>query len=210
MSILTHQGVTPRIADDARIAPNAAIVGDVIIGAGCSIGFNAVVVAESGPIHIGSHCVIMDGAILRGTAKDPLTVGNHCLVGPHASLVGCTLADDVFVATNATIFNAARLGARCEVQVNGIVHLRTRLEDDTVVPLGWIAVGDPAIIRPPSAHDEIWEVQQRLDFPGYVFGAKRPSKGETFMPHVMPRYASALRRWHSEDQPGEAREDRQD
>lgn len=199
MHLYQHDGHRPQVHASARVAPNATIVGEVTIGPGCSIGFGAVIVAESGPIRIGSHCVIMDTAVLRGTRKDSLTLGDNVLVGPHASLTGCTVEDNVFLATGATIFNAACIGARAEVQINGIVHLRTRLEPDAVVPLGWIAVGDPAIIRPPEAHAEIWAVQRTLDFPGYVFGAERPKPGGTFMPEAMPRYAAALRRWHAGD-----------
>jgi carbonic anhydrase/acetyltransferase-like protein (isoleucine patch superfamily) len=182
-----------------RVAPTAVIVGDVTIGAGCSIGFGAVIVAESGPVRIGAHCVIMDTAVLRGTRKDALTIGENVLIGPRASLVGCTIEENAFIATGASIFNAAHIGARAEIQVNGIVHLRSRLPPDAVVPLGWIAVGDPAIIRASTAHDEIWAVQKTLDFPGYVFGAERPEPGDSFMPEMMPRYADALRRWHADD-----------
>lgn len=199
MPFYEHGQRRPQVHPTARIAPNATIAGDVVIGAGCSIGFGAVLVAETGPVRIGVHCVIMDTAVLRGTKKDALTLGDHVLVGPHASLVGCSVEENVFLATGVRIFNAARVGARAEVQVNGIVHLRTRLEPDAVVPLGWIAVGDPAIIRPPSAHEEIWAVQKVLDFPGYVFGMKRPEPGKSFMPDLMVRYADALHRGHADD-----------
>lgn len=85
------------------------------------------------------------------------------------------------------------------MQVNGIVHLRTHVPADAAVSLGWIAVGNPAIIRPPSAHEEIWKFQESLDFPGFVFGAERPSSGSSFMPKVMPRYEQMLRRRHKDD-----------
>jgi carbonic anhydrase/acetyltransferase-like protein (isoleucine patch superfamily) len=199
MQLYEHDGHRPRIDESVRIAPTAVIVGNVTIGPGCSVGFGAVVVAESGAVRIGAHCVIMDTAVLRGTRKDPLILADNILVGPRASLAGCQVEDSVFLATGATIFNGARIGTRAEVRVNGIVHLRTRLEPDAVVPLGWIAVGDPAVILPPEAHDEIWAIQQKLDFPFYVFGAGRPQPGETFMPAVMPRYAAALSRWHAGD-----------
>jgi carbonic anhydrase/acetyltransferase-like protein (isoleucine patch superfamily) len=199
VTLYEHAGRQPQVDATTRVAPTAVIVGDVTIGAGCSIGFGAVIVAESGPVRIGAHCVIMDTAVLRGTRKDALTIGENVLIGPRASLVGCTIEENAFIATGASIFNAAHIGARAEIQVNGIVHLRSRLPPDAVVPLGWIAVGDPAIIRASTAHDEIWAVQKTLDFPGYVFGAERPEPGDSFMPEMMPRYADALRRWHADD-----------
>ena len=75
----------------------------------------------------------------------------------------------------------------------------TRLPEASMVPLNWIAVGDPAVILPPGDHDKIWAIQKPLNFPRYVFGVDRPAEGETMMPSVMPRYAAALRRCHAGD-----------
>ena len=198
--LLTHDGKRPSIDPSCRIAPNATICGDVTIGANCSIGFGAVLTAESGPISIGSNCIVMDTAVIRGVKRRPVRIGSNVLVGPRAYLPGCEIGDSVFVATGATVFNGARIGARAEVRINGIVHLRTVLPADAVVPLGWIAVGDPAEILPPQEHERIWAIQKTLDFPKFVFGAERPAEGESLMPAVMPRYAASLRR-HREDEP---------
>ncbi len=190
--ILEHDGAAPKIDATARIAPTAVVCGDVSVGAYTSIGFGAVLTAESGPIAIGANCVIMDTAVIRGTRRHPVEVGDNVLIGPRAYLSGCSVEDDVFLATGATVFNGARIGARAEVRINGIVHLRTVLPPDAVVPLNWVAVGDPAEILPPDRHADIWAIQKPLDFPGTIFGVERPAPGETFMPEVMPRYARAL------------------
>jgi carbonic anhydrase/acetyltransferase-like protein (isoleucine patch superfamily) len=171
----------------------------VTVGPNCSIGFGAALTAESGPIVIGANCVIMDTAVLRGVRRNPLLIGDNVLVGPRASLSGCRVADNAFLATGATVFNGAEIGERAEVRINGLVHLRTRLPPDAVVPHGWIAVGDPAEILPPDQHDRIWAIQRPLNFPLYVFGLDRPAEGETIMPEAMRRYASALARWHTDD-----------
>jgi carbonic anhydrase/acetyltransferase-like protein (isoleucine patch superfamily) len=190
--ILEHKGKQPVIDPSARIAPNATICGDVSIGPNVSIGFGAVVSAESGAVRIGANCVIMDTAVLRGVRGNPLTIGDNVLVGPRAYLTGCSVEAEAFIATGATIFNGARIGRRAEVRVNGIVHLRTVLQEGATVPLGWIAVGDPAELLPPQEHERIWAIQKPLDFPRYVFGVDRPPDGESIMPQVMPRYAKAL------------------
>jgi carbonic anhydrase/acetyltransferase-like protein (isoleucine patch superfamily) len=110
--LLTHDGESPTIGDGTRVAPNAVICGAVRIGRNCSIGFGAVLTAESGPITIGDNCVVMENAVVRSLARDPVAVGDNVLIGPHGYLTGCTIADDVFIATGATIFNGARIGAR--------------------------------------------------------------------------------------------------
>jgi len=93
---LADQDKSPSIPADTRIAPNAVVSGDVSVGHNCSIGFGALLTAESGPIRIGDNCVVMDGAVLRGVRGNPLRTGDNVLVGPHAYLTGCTIEQNVF------------------------------------------------------------------------------------------------------------------
>lgn len=85
--------------------------------------------------------------------------------GPEAHVVGCTVGDEVFVATSAAIFHSAHLGRRSEVRVNGVVDVMSRLRAGYTVPIGWVAVGNPGQILPPSEHKRIWEVQKSLGCP---------------------------------------------
>ncbi|OQM75551.1 gamma carbonic anhydrase family protein [Manganibacter manganicus] len=197
--ILPDGSLYPKIHPTARIAPNAVISGDVEIGPDTSVGFGTVIVAESGPVRIAGKTVIMENAVLRGIRGCPLHVGRNVLIGPRAVLNGCVIGEEAFIATGATIFNGAIIGARAEVRINAIVHLRTRLAAGAMVPLGWIAVGDPAHILPPDRHEEIWTIQKELDFPSFVFGVARPPEGETIMRDVIPRYAAMLARRHAGD-----------
>lgn len=161
---LEHLGFRPRIHENARVALNAVICGDVTIGANCSIGFGAVLTAESGPITMGQDCVVMDTAVLRGVRGNPLKLGNGVLVGPRAYLSGCEVEDNVFLATGTTVFNGAMIGPGSEVRINGVVHIRTVQPPNTTVPIGWIAVGNPVEILPPNRHERIWSVQKPLGF----------------------------------------------
>ncbi|UUX49631.1 gamma carbonic anhydrase family protein [Nisaea acidiphila] len=197
--ILDNGELSPKIDATARIAPNAVVSGDVTIGPRVSVGFGAVIVAESGPVKIGGNTVIMENTVLRGVRSSPLTIADNVLVGPRAYLSGCRIGPEVFLATGASVFNGAEISKRCEVRINGTVHIRTRLPAGSTVPIGWVAVGDPAKILPPDRHDEIWDVQKDLDFPGFVFGVGRPENGQSIMPEVMPRYAASLRRRHAAD-----------
>ena len=196
--LIAHDGKSPCVHPSARIAPNAVICGDVTVGAACSVGFGAVLTAESGPVILGAGSIVMDTAVVRGVRRHPVVIGQRVLVGPRAYLTGCTVEDEVFLATGVTVFNGAVVGRRSEVRINALVHLRTRLAPETTVPIGWVAVGDPARLFPPERHEEIWAVQEPLDFPRTVFGVARPGSGESVMPEVMVRYARALGR-HRDD-----------
>jgi carbonic anhydrase/acetyltransferase-like protein (isoleucine patch superfamily) len=198
--LIEHQGMEPRIDPTAWVAPTATVCGDVTIGAESAVLFGAVITAEGGPVEIGRSCVIMENAVVRGTRRHPTRLGDHVLVGPSAYLTGCSVEDDVFLATRSTVFNGARIGTRSEIRINGVVHLRTVLEPETTVPIGWVAVGDPAEILPPDQHQRIWSIQEPLNFPRTVFGLERAPEGETIMPALTERYVRALAR-HRGDRP---------
>ena len=165
------------------------LCGNVTVGPGCRIMYGAQVIAESGSISIGRECIIMENAVLRSSVRHPLSIGNNCLVGPNAHVVGCTVEDEVFIATGAAIFHSARLGKGSEVRINGVVHLKTLLAPGETVPIGWVAVGSPAQVLPPSEHERIWEVQKSLNFPLTVYGFDR---GEATMEKITRRLSEAL------------------
>jgi carbonic anhydrase/acetyltransferase-like protein (isoleucine patch superfamily) len=190
--LLEHGGKRPQVHESAYVAPTAVLSGEVTVGAGSRVLFGAVLTADGGPVTVGEHCIVMETAVIRGSRRHPAHLGDHVLVGPRAYLSGCEVADCAFLATGATVFNGARIGARAEVRINGVVHLRTVVADDATVPIGWVALGDPAEILPPEAHERIWALQEPLDFPGQVFGLARPAPGETVMPELTRRYAKAL------------------
>ena len=106
------------------IAPNAVICGDVKIGKNVRVMFGAQIIAESSPITIGDHCIILENAVIRGTDKFPVSIGNNCLIGPNSHLAGCIIEDNVFIATGASIFHGAKLMSGSEVRINGVVHLK--------------------------------------------------------------------------------------
>ncbi|NLP82324.1 gamma carbonic anhydrase family protein [Microbacterium sp. CFH 90308] len=191
-----HLGAQPRIHPDAVVAATAVISGDVEIGADCQILHGAVITAEGGPITLGANVIVMENALVRATATNPVHVGDHVLIGPMASVSGAVIEDEVFLATGTRVFNGARIGRRSEVRINGVVHLRTTLAPETTVPIGWVAVGDPVQILPPERHDEIWAAQRELDFPGYVFGLDRETPD--LMVQLTERYGRSLAR-HADD-----------
>lgn len=186
--LFAHQGQQPRIHPTAYVAPTATLCGDVIVGPNSRVLFGAVITAESGPVQIGAQCIIMEHAVVRGVARHPVHIGQHVLVGPHAHLSGCTVEDDVFIATGSSIFNGAVVGTRSVVRINGIVHVGSRLPASATVPIGWTAVGDPAEVLPPEAHERILALLAERGFSQTVFGLS-PSRS---MQQLTERYAHGL------------------
>jgi carbonic anhydrase/acetyltransferase-like protein (isoleucine patch superfamily) len=171
------------IHPDAWVSPHAILNGEITIGAGSRVLDLAVIHAVNGPVTIGSDVVVMEHAVLRGRAGQPLAIGSSVLVGPHAHLNGTHVEDEVFIATGVSMFPGSRAGAGSELRINSVLHVNSRLTPGTVVPIGWIAAGDPAELFPPDRHDDLWAVQRSLDFPGTVYGVDR----DTPMREIMRR-----------------------
>lgn len=191
-----HLGARPRVHDTAVIAPTAVISGDVEIGPYCQVLHGAVITSEGGPITLGESVIVMENAIVRAVASNPAHIGDNVLIGPGASLSGATIEDEVFLATGTRVFNGAHIGARSDVRINAVVHLRTVLPENTIVPIGWVAVGEPALILSPDRHEEIAAAQRELDFPGYIFGVDQDTPD--LMVQLTERYGRSLAR-HADD-----------
>lgn len=173
LMLLEHRGRRPSVDPTAYVAPTAVLCGDVHVGPDARVLFGAVLTAEDGRVEVGARCVVMEHALLRGRAAHPVLLDDDVLVGPHAHLNGTVVGAGCFLATGASLFPGSRLGRDVEVRINGVVHANTELDDGALVPIGWVAVGAPARILPPGAHEEIWEVQAGLDFTGTVYGVSR-------------------------------------
>jgi len=177
------------IDETAWVAPTAVVTGDVTLGPGVRVLHGAVLNGDQGPVALGQNVLVMENAVLRGREQHPLTVGHSVLVGPHAHLNGTQVGDEVFIATGVSMFAGSVAGARCELRINSVLHVNSVLAPDTVVPIGWIAAGDPARLFSPDQHDALWLVQEQLDFPMTMYGVARGTSMREIMKRQSARYA---------------------
>lgn len=138
MPIFPFQGVWPSIAEDVFIAPGAMIIGDVTIGAGASIWYNAVIRGDTAPIVIGLRTNIQDNCTLHTDADAPLTIGDECTIGHNAVVHGATLGDRVLVGMQAVILSHARIGSQIIIGACALVSEGKQIAD------GQLALGIPA------------------------------------------------------------------
>lgn len=137
--ILPVKGVMPQIPGDCFVAPNATIVGDVVMGSECSIWFNAVVRGDVNSIRMGDKVNIQDGACVHCTYQKTQTViGNNVSIGHNAIVHGCALEDNVLIGMGAIVMDRAKIGA------NSIIAAGAVVLEDTIVPPGSIYAGVPA------------------------------------------------------------------
>ena len=190
--LIQHRGKAPQVHSSAYVAPTAVLCGAVRVGADARILFGAVLTAEDGEVRVGARTVVMENALVRGRAGHTSIIGDDVLVGPHSHLNGARVGDGCFLATGAALFPGSIVGAGAEVRIHGVVQVNTVLPPGEVVPIGWVAVGDPARIFPPGQHEQIWAIQESLDFPGTVYGVARNTPATERMSRQAAWFASHL------------------
>lgn len=137
--ILPCQGKNPQLGTACFVAPNATIIGDVIMGNECSIWFNAVVRGDVNYIRIGNKANIQDGAIIHCTfEKNATEIGDNVSIGHNAIVHGCTVKDNVLIGMGAIVMD------RCVVNSNTVIAAGAVVLEGTVIESNSIYAGVPA------------------------------------------------------------------
>ena len=137
--ILLVKGIHPRFGDGVYLAPNATVVGDVVMGDGCSVWFTAVVRGDVNAIRLGNRVNVQDGAVIHCTYEKTQTlVGDDVSIGHRAIVHGCTIGNQVLIGMGAIVMDNCVVGARSIIAAGAV------LLEGTVVPEGSVFAGVPA------------------------------------------------------------------
>jgi carbonic anhydrase/acetyltransferase-like protein (isoleucine patch superfamily) len=137
--ILPVKGVEPTWGDNCFIAPNATIVGDVIMGSDCSVWFNAVIRGDVNSIRLGNKVNVQDGAVIHCTYQKTKTiVGNNVSIGHNAIVHGCQIDDNVLIGMGAIVMDNVSIGS------NSIIAAGAVVLEGTIIEKGVIYGGVPA------------------------------------------------------------------
>jgi carbonic anhydrase/acetyltransferase-like protein (isoleucine patch superfamily) len=139
--VMAVNGVSPTIADDVFIAPGAVVVGDVEIGPGSSIWFNAVLRGDVAPIRIGAGTNVQDLSLLHVDRGTPCIVGNNVTIGHSAIVHGTVVEDDVTIAMGAIVLSRSRIGAGSVIAAGAVVAEGFQVEP------GSLMAGVPAVVK---------------------------------------------------------------
>ena len=122
MPLLSVRGLSPRVSENSWIAPNAMIIGDVVIEEHTSIWFNVVLRGDVNSIFVGKNTNIQDGVIVHATYKKHATyIGNYVSIGHRAVIHGCHLADYSFVGIGAIILDGAKIPSETVVAAGALI-----------------------------------------------------------------------------------------
>lgn len=145
--IKSVRGFTPQIGNDCFIAENATIVGDTIIGDGCSIWFNVVLRGDVNSIRIGNHVNIQDGSVLHTLyQKSTIEIGDYVSVGHNVTIHGANVRDYALIGMGATLLDDAEVGEGAIVAAGALVLKGTKIGPYEIwggVPAKFIKKADP-------------------------------------------------------------------
>jgi carbonic anhydrase/acetyltransferase-like protein (isoleucine patch superfamily) len=137
--ILPVEDKSPSWGEKCFIAPNATIVGDVVMGNECSVWFNAVIRGDVNSIRMGNKVNVQDGAVIHCTfQKTQAIIGNNVSIGHNAIVHGCTLLDNVLVGMGSIVMDNA------VVHSNTIIAAGAVVLEGTVCEANSIYAGVPA------------------------------------------------------------------
>ena len=140
MTIYALGSARPELPEDGDfwIAPDANLIGRVILGSGSSVWFGATLRGDNEPITVGPGSNIQDNCVLHTDPGFPLTIGANCTIGHKAILHGCTIGDQTLIGMGATVLNGARIGARCLIGAGALIT------EGKEIPPGSLVIGVPS------------------------------------------------------------------
>ncbi|HUP84853.1 MAG TPA: gamma carbonic anhydrase family protein [Acidimicrobiales bacterium] len=141
MPLFAFEGRAPDVHPTAFIAPTATLVGEVVVEAGASVWYGAVVRADYSPVIIREGANVQDGAVLHGPPNATTEVGKGATVAHLCVVHGATLGEECLVANGSTILDGARIGARTMIAAHSLVAANAE------IPAGVLAAGSPAVVK---------------------------------------------------------------
>ena len=146
---LSFCGKVPRDEGAAFLAPNATVQGDVILKAGSTVWYGAVLRGDDGTLTIGENSNVQDNAVLHCDVGGAVMLGKSVTVGHGALVHGCTVGDGSLIGMHATLLNHCVVGKNCIIGAGALVP------EGMVIPDNSVAVGVPARVIKTIRDDQL-------------------------------------------------------
>lgn len=152
--IIDYKNHTPKISDSAFIAPNATVIGDVVIGENSSVLFGSVVRGDIAPVRIGNNTNIQDLSVLHQTPGLPLTLEDNVTIGHKVTLHSCTVKAGALVGMDSIVLDDAVIGE------NAFIGAGSLVTGGTVIPPNTLAFGRPAKVVRELTEEDLEEMKR--------------------------------------------------
>lgn len=139
MPLYALDGLSPELPADGDfwVAPDAMVIGRVVLGRAVGIWFGAVLRGDQEPIVLGAGTNVQEHCVFHTDAGFPLTIGDGCTIGHRAILHGCTVGDNCLIGMGATVLNGARIGD------NSLIGAGALVPEGREIPPGSLVLGMP-------------------------------------------------------------------
>lgn len=145
--IQSVRGFTPKIGEGCFLAVNATVVGDVVMGDGCSVWFGAVLRGDVNSIRIGNNVNIQDGSVLHTLyQKSTIEIGDNVSIGHNVTVHGAKIKDYALIGMGSVVMDDAVVGEGAIVAAGSVVLSKTEIEPYTLwagVPAKFVKKVDP-------------------------------------------------------------------
>lgn len=153
MPLYAYRERSPVVAADAWVAPSASVIGDVVVGPGASVWFNATVRGDMSYVRIGPRTSVQDNSVIHTEADGPTVIGADVTLGHGAIVHNSVIGDNVLIGMGAVLVGNNRIGDGVVIAAGAV------LVEGMEVPNGKVVVGVPArIVRDARPEDERWTV----------------------------------------------------
>ena len=133
MTIYALGGATTHIADDTWVAPDANLIGKVVLERAASVWFGCTIRADHEEIRIGEGSNVQENCVMHIDAGFPLTIGKGCTIGHKVMLHGCTIGDNTLIGMGATVLNGAKIGNNCLIGAGALITEGKEIPDGSLV-----------------------------------------------------------------------------
>ena len=152
--IVSFGGKTPQDRGAAFVAPNATVLGDVVLGPGSSVWYGAVLRGDDGTLTLGENTNVQDNAVLHCDPGGAVLLGKNVTVGHSALVHGCTVGDGSLIGMHATLLNHCVIGKNCIIGAGALVTQNVEIPDNSLV------VGNPGKVKRAVTEEEIrWNLE---------------------------------------------------
>jgi len=171
MSLYEFEGARVTTPADGRyyVAPNAQLMGKVILEQDASVWFGAVLRGDIEPIRIGKGSNVQDGCVLHTDSGFPLTIEEGCTIGHMVMLHGCAIGKRSLIGIGSVILNGAKIGEECLIGANSLIP------EGKVIPPRSLVMGSPGKVVRQLTDDDVAHFAQGAD--RYVKNGERYRQG---------------------------------
>ncbi len=123
----------PQVHDDTWIAPDANLIGKVVVEESASVWFGCTIRADHEEIRIGAGSNVQESCVMHIDAGYPLTIGNNCTIGHKVMLHGCSIGDNTLIGMGAIVLNGAKIGKNCLIGAGALITENKEIPDNSLV-----------------------------------------------------------------------------